>query len=114
MRRQFDRIAPVWDSFRMEDTLAPYDAALGRIPEPVQRAVDSPRVHCQGEETYVDSRIPERVQERLRELGHIVVQQSETPAPINFARVSAVARDPATGGLSAGSSPLWNTAAVGV
>jgi gamma-glutamyltranspeptidase / glutathione hydrolase len=52
-----------------------------------------------------DSRIPEGVQEQLRELGHIVVQQSETPAPTNFARVSAVARDPATGELSAGSSP---------
>ena len=80
----------------------------------VQQAVDSPRVHCQGEETYVDSRVPEAVQEQLHELGHIVAQQSETPAPTNFARVSAVARDPATGELSAGSSPPWNTAAVGV
>jgi gamma-glutamyltranspeptidase / glutathione hydrolase len=80
----------------------------------VQQAVDSPRVYCQGEETYVDSRIPQAVQDQLRELGHIVVQQSETPAPTNFARVSAVARDPATGELSAGSSPPWNTAAVGV
>jgi gamma-glutamyltranspeptidase / glutathione hydrolase len=80
----------------------------------VQQAVDSPRVYCQGEETYVDSRIPEAVQGRLRELGHIVVQQSEVPAPTNFARVSAVARDPATGELSACSSPPWNTAAAGV
>jgi gamma-glutamyltranspeptidase/glutathione hydrolase len=80
----------------------------------VQQAVDSPRVHCQGEETFVDSRVPEAVQEQLRELGHIVVQQSETPAPTNFARVSAVARDTETGELSAGSSPPWNTAAVGV
>jgi ubiquinone/menaquinone biosynthesis C-methylase UbiE len=40
MRRQFDRVAPVWDSMRMEDTLAPYEAALGRIPGPVQRALD--------------------------------------------------------------------------
>jgi gamma-glutamyltranspeptidase/glutathione hydrolase len=80
----------------------------------VQQAVDSPRVYCQGEETFVDSRISEAVQERLRERGHVVVQQSETPAPTNFARVSAVARDAATGELSAGSSPPWNTAAVGV
>jgi gamma-glutamyltranspeptidase/glutathione hydrolase len=80
----------------------------------VQQAVDSPRVHCQGEQTYVDSRIPEAVQEQLRELGHIVVQQDETPAPTNFARVGAVARDPATGELSAGSSPPWNTAAAGL
>jgi gamma-glutamyltranspeptidase/glutathione hydrolase len=80
----------------------------------VQEAVDHPRVHCQGEETYVDSRIPPAVQARLRELGHVVVPQDETPAPINFSRVSAVARDTATGELSAGSSPSWNTAAAGV
>lgn len=40
MRRQFDRVAPVWDSMRMEDTLAPYEAALGRIRGPLQRALD--------------------------------------------------------------------------
>jgi gamma-glutamyltranspeptidase / glutathione hydrolase len=80
----------------------------------VQQALDRPRVHCQGEETFVDRRIPLAVQERLAELGHVVVQQDETPAPINFSRVSAVARDPATGELSAGSSPSWNTAAAGV
>jgi gamma-glutamyltranspeptidase/glutathione hydrolase len=78
----------------------------------IQQAVDSPRVHCQGEETFVDTRIPLAVQERLAELGHVVVQQDETPAPINFSRVSAVARDPATGELSAGSTPPWNTAAA--
>jgi gamma-glutamyltranspeptidase len=80
----------------------------------VQEAVDIPRVHCQGDETFVDSRIPSAVRDRLRELGHVVVEQDVTPAPINFSRVSAVARDPATGGLTAGSSPLWNTAARGV
>jgi gamma-glutamyltranspeptidase / glutathione hydrolase len=80
----------------------------------IQQAVDSPRVHCQGEETFIDSRIPWVVQERLAELGHDVVQQGETPAPINFSRVSAVARDPATGELSAGSNPPWNTAAAGI
>jgi malonyl-CoA O-methyltransferase len=40
MRRQFDRIAPVWDSMRMEDTLAPYNAALDRITGRVERALD--------------------------------------------------------------------------
>jgi gamma-glutamyltranspeptidase / glutathione hydrolase len=80
----------------------------------IQQAVDSPRVHCQGEDTFVDSRIPLAVQERLAELGHDVVQQDETPAPINFSRVSAVARDPATGELSAGSNPPWNTGAAGI
>ncbi len=40
MRRQFDRIAPVWDSMRMEDTLAPYKAALDRITGQVERTLD--------------------------------------------------------------------------
>ena len=40
MRRQFDRIAPVWDSMRMEDTLAPYKAALDRITGRVERTLD--------------------------------------------------------------------------
>jgi gamma-glutamyltranspeptidase/glutathione hydrolase len=80
----------------------------------IQQAVDSPRVHCQGEKTFLDSRIPPAVQQRLAELGHDVVQQEETPAPINFSRVSAVARDPATGELSAGSNPPWNTAAAAI
>jgi gamma-glutamyltranspeptidase/glutathione hydrolase len=80
----------------------------------VQQAVDSPRVHCQGEETFVDSRISRVVHERLAELGHVVVQQDETPAPINFSRVSAVAHDPETGELSAGSNPSWNTATAAV
>jgi hypothetical protein len=72
--------------------------------------VSRPRVHCQGEETFVDARIPQDVRERMRDLGHLVVEQVEVPAPDNFARVSAVARDPATGELSAGSSPSWSTA----
>ena len=40
IRRQFDRIAPVWDSMRMEDTFAPYESALERVPAPVGRALD--------------------------------------------------------------------------
>jgi ubiquinone/menaquinone biosynthesis C-methylase UbiE len=40
VRRQFDALAPVWDSMRMEDTLAPYDAALGGIEQPPARILD--------------------------------------------------------------------------
>jgi ubiquinone/menaquinone biosynthesis C-methylase UbiE len=40
IRRQFDRIAPTWDAMRREDSFAPYDAALDRIPGPVRRALD--------------------------------------------------------------------------
>lgn len=40
LRRQFDRLAPVWDTLLLEDTLAPYDAALERVDGPVERALD--------------------------------------------------------------------------
>jgi gamma-glutamyltranspeptidase/glutathione hydrolase len=79
----------------------------------IQRAVDRPRVHCQGEATYVDSRISEAVQERLEEMGHTVVPQEENPGAINFGRVNAIRIDPETGLMSAGSGPAWRTAAAG-
>jgi SAM-dependent methyltransferase len=40
IRRQFDRLAPVWDQMRMEDTFAAYEAALERIDGAVGRALD--------------------------------------------------------------------------
>lgn len=40
IRRQFDRIAPEWAAMRRPDSFAPYEAALSRIQEPVERALD--------------------------------------------------------------------------
>jgi ubiquinone/menaquinone biosynthesis C-methylase UbiE len=40
VRRQFDSLAPVWDSMRLEDTFAPYDAALDRVPDTPARILD--------------------------------------------------------------------------
>ncbi|MDQ3994431.1 MAG: gamma-glutamyltransferase [Actinomycetota bacterium] len=84
------------------------DFALG-----LQAAVDAPRVHCQGDETFVDSRISADVRERLAEMGHHVVVQEEVPGSFYFGRVSAVARDAKTGMLHAASGPAWHTAAAG-
>jgi ubiquinone/menaquinone biosynthesis C-methylase UbiE len=37
VRKQFDAIAPVWDSMRMEDTFAPFETALEQVhPEPAR------------------------------------------------------------------------------
>ena len=80
----------------------------------LQAAVDAPRVHCQGDETFVDTRIPPDVRVRLAELGHEVVPQEEVPGTFFFGRVSAVRRDPVTGLLHAASGPAWHTAAAGV
>jgi SAM-dependent methyltransferase len=40
VRRQFDALAPAWDSMRLEDTLAPYEAALGALDTAPERIVD--------------------------------------------------------------------------
>ena len=40
MRRQFDALAPVWESMRMEDSLASYEAGLERLPWPPERVLD--------------------------------------------------------------------------
>jgi SAM-dependent methyltransferase len=40
MRRQFDALAPVWESMRMEDSLAAYEAGLERLPSPPERVLD--------------------------------------------------------------------------
>ena len=80
----------------------------------VQAAIDAPRVHCQGGETFVDARISPAVQDKLRDLGHLVVPQREGPHQNHFGRVAAVRIDPTTGLLHAGSGPAWSSAAAGL
>jgi SAM-dependent methyltransferase len=40
VRRQFNAMAPVWDSMRMEDTFAPYEAGLDALEQPPRRVLD--------------------------------------------------------------------------
>src|SRR5207249_9663774 len=40
IRRQFDALASVWESMRLEDSLAPYEAALQALDSPPARALD--------------------------------------------------------------------------
>ena len=40
VRRQFDSLAPVWDSMLMDDTLAPYEAALRAVDSSPARILD--------------------------------------------------------------------------
>jgi SAM-dependent methyltransferase len=40
IRRQFDRLAPKWESIRGPDFLAPLEAALDRLPTPPQSVLD--------------------------------------------------------------------------
>ena len=79
----------------------------------LQAAIDAPRVHCQGEETYVDARVPGEVQAKLAAMGHTVVPQLDSPGANNFGRVAAIWIDLQTGLLHAGSGPAWATGAAG-
>jgi ubiquinone/menaquinone biosynthesis C-methylase UbiE len=40
LRAQFDKLAPVWDEMRKEDTFAPLEAALDRLASPPRRVLD--------------------------------------------------------------------------
>ena len=79
----------------------------------VQRAVDHPRVHCQGRETWVDGRIPPVVRRRLARAGHELIVVDEDPGSLHFGRVAAVTREPRSGVLRAGAGPVWRTGAAG-
>ena len=79
----------------------------------IQEAIDAPRVHSQGAETYIDSRVPASVRTELEAMGHTLVVQDVTPGELPFSRVSAVAVA-ADGTMTAGSGPAWTTAAGGL
>jgi gamma-glutamyltranspeptidase/glutathione hydrolase len=78
----------------------------------LQAAVDTPRVHQEGEELMVDDRVGERVLAGLRRLGHRVTPQSETYATSSFAKpVGIRVTKP---GLEAGLDPFRAAAAAGL
>ena len=79
----------------------------------IQRAIDHPRVHCQGSETWADARIPAVVRRRLARAGHEVIVVGEDPGSLHFGRVAAVTREPRSGVLRAGAGPVWRTGAAG-
>jgi gamma-glutamyltranspeptidase/glutathione hydrolase len=76
----------------------------------VQAAIDEPRVHSQGNRTFIDARVDASVRDRLTELGHELVVQETTPGELPFSRVSAVAVED-DGVIRVGAGPAWTTAA---
>ena len=79
----------------------------------MQDAIDLPRVHSQGDRTFVDARVAGAERAALEALGHELVVSETTPGELPFARVSAVTRGP-DGDLRAGCGPAWSTAAGGL
>ena len=70
-------------------------------------ALEAPRVHSQGRDTFVDETLPQTVAAELARRGHSLVLQRDHPGLTAFARVNAVARDPATGDLRGAAYPGW-------
>jgi gamma-glutamyltranspeptidase / glutathione hydrolase len=66
----------------------------------MQGAVEAPRLHTEGGEVLVSTRVGETALERLRQRGHRVVPKEETYSAGNFARPIAIRVTP--GGLEAG------------
>ncbi len=73
----------------------------------LQQAVEAPRIHCQSRETFVDERFPAAIVEELAAMGHDIRLQRDMPGLNAFARVSAVAREPADGLLTGAAWPPW-------
>jgi gamma-glutamyltranspeptidase / glutathione hydrolase len=80
----------------------------------IQEAVGAPRVHCEGPDTWADSRLEPHALDALRELGHDLVVQTETVATSYFGRPNGVVVDEVAGVVRGGVSPFKPYYAVGL
>jgi gamma-glutamyltranspeptidase / glutathione hydrolase len=79
-----------------------------------QEAVNAPRVHCEGREVLVDSRLSDAAIGALRDLGHEVVVQAESFSTWVFGRPNAVVVEAGTGRLRGGVNQLKPYVAIGL
>jgi gamma-glutamyltranspeptidase / glutathione hydrolase len=79
----------------------------------VQRAVEAPRVHNEGDASHIDGRLGPETAERLTRMGHAVSVVTPHYARPVFSRINAIAfeRD---GALAAGTDPFGDAGAAGV
>ncbi len=59
----------------------------------MQDAVNLPRVHCEGREASIDSRVPESTLAGLRAMGHELAVKEETFTSSWFARPNGILLD---------------------
>jgi gamma-glutamyltranspeptidase/glutathione hydrolase len=77
----------------------------------LQESISAPRAHCEGNTLWMERRIPEKIRETLRGMGHDVVDMSEYT--MFFGGLNAVLVNPETGRLHGGADPRRPCAAVG-
>lgn len=76
-----------------------------------QDAVNRPRVHSEGSETWIEARVPAPVRDSLAAMGHQLVVKEETLSSTWFGRPNAIVVD--SGVLRAGVNRLKPSLAVG-
>lgn len=79
----------------------------------IQSACAAPLIDCAGPELLVDDRIPAATRDRLRAMGHNVVDVPVSFSPRGFASPTGVAVDPATGIRYGGADPFGAGIAAG-
>jgi gamma-glutamyltranspeptidase/glutathione hydrolase len=80
----------------------------------IAAACAAPLVDCSGPEVLADTRIPQTTRDRLRAMGHTVVDAEVTFAPRAFASPTGVQVDPASGLRYGGADPFGIGIAAGV
>jgi gamma-glutamyltranspeptidase/glutathione hydrolase len=79
----------------------------------IQSACAAPLIDCSGPELLVDDRIAAETRDRLRAMGHNVVDVEVSFSPRGFASPTGVAIDPRTGIRYGGADPFGAGIAAG-
>lgn len=79
----------------------------------VDAAIERPRVHCQGGETFACARIPTEIADALRAAGHQLVVVDSDASTWHFGRVCAAVFDPESRTVRASAGPHWLTGVAG-
>jgi gamma-glutamyltranspeptidase / glutathione hydrolase len=79
----------------------------------MQEAIAAPRLHCEGEEAWLDARIPEACRAELRAMGHRVNTTTEFIGSLNYAIPLGILIDEKTGTLHGGTDIFYPGVAIG-
>lgn len=77
----------------------------------LQEAISAPRIHCEGNIVWMESRIPEEIRNVLGTMGHDIVDMSEIT--LFFGGLNAVMVDQETGMLHGGAGIRRPCSAIG-
>ncbi len=79
----------------------------------MQEAIAAPRLHCEGEEAWLDARIPEECCAGLRAMGHRIHTTTEFIGSLNYALPLGIFIDEETGTLHGGKDIFYPGLAIG-